>query len=107
MRVWVRSIYTVLIFGGFLGAPTSEEEKVAHWRLKATLGLLTADSDRRGDPTVGSSAEPDDRLEAGIALATWAMRSGVAMIRVHDVRPHVQAARVDAGSIPPAASCAA
>jgi len=40
MRVWVRSIYTVLIFGGFLGAPTSEEEKVAHWRLKATLGLL-------------------------------------------------------------------
>lgn len=74
---------------------------------KATLGLLTADSDRRVDPTVGSSAEPDDRLEAGIALATWAMRSGAAMIRVHDVRPHVQAASVVAGSIPPAALSAA
>ena len=74
---------------------------------KATLGVLSADSDRRIDATVGPSTGPDDRLEAGIALATWAMRSGVAMIRVHDVRPHVQAARVVAGSIPPAAKSAA
>ena len=27
LRVWVRSIYTLLIFGGFLSAPSEEEDK--------------------------------------------------------------------------------
>jgi hypothetical protein len=42
LRVWVRSIYTLLIFGGFLSAPSDERDKDAHWRLKATLGLVIA-----------------------------------------------------------------
>ena len=56
---------------------------------KQTLGVLTARADGRPDD---APAAPHDRLEAGIALATWAMMDGVGMIRTHDVRPHVEAA---------------
>jgi len=35
---------------------------------------------------------PDDRLEASLAVETWAMAAGASMIRVHDVAPAVQAA---------------
>jgi len=37
---------------------------------------------------------PDDRLEASLATATWALAQGVAMVRVHDVAATVQAAAV-------------
>ena len=40
LRVWVRSIYAVLIFGGFLSAPTAEEDKGGPWRMKAVVGLV-------------------------------------------------------------------
>ena len=43
-------------------------------------------------------APASDRLEMGVALATWAMMAGVQMIRAHDVRPHVEAARVAAAA---------
>ncbi len=46
---------------------------------KSFLGRLT-------DATV------DDRLEASLAAAVWAMVQGAAMVRVHDVRPTVEAA---------------
>jgi dihydropteroate synthase len=36
----------------------------------------------------------DDRREASLTVATWAMAQGVQMIRAHDVRMTVQAARV-------------
>jgi dihydropteroate synthase len=39
-------------------------------------------------------APVDDRLEGSLATALWAMREGAAMVRVHDVRPTVQAARL-------------
>lgn len=42
-----------------------------------------------------SGAEPvsvDDRLEASLAVETWAMSRGVGMVRAHDVAPTVQAA---------------
>jgi hypothetical protein len=42
LRTWYRSVYVLLIFGGFVGAPTDESEKYAHWRLKATLGFVGA-----------------------------------------------------------------
>ncbi len=55
---------------------------------KRFLGQLLADSDGVDDvPT-------DDRLEGSLATATWAMVEGAAMVRVHDVAPTVQAARV-------------
>ena len=38
--------------------------------------------------------DPGDRLEGSLATAVWAMHAGVGMVRVHDVRPHVQAARI-------------
>ena len=40
LRVWVRSIYALLIFGGFLGAPSEEEDKGSPWRMKAVVGFL-------------------------------------------------------------------
>ncbi len=61
---------------------------------KATLGRLLADSDRTPDPP-----GPEDRLEASIATATYAMARGAGMIRAHDVRATAQAARVVQGEI--------
>lgn len=39
-------------------------------------------------------ASVDDRLEGSLAAAVWAMERGAAMVRVHDVRATVQAARL-------------
>jgi dihydropteroate synthase len=68
---------------------------------KASLGRLLAASDARvgapGRPPSLESVEPTpagDRVEASIATQVWAMRCGAAMIRAHDVRAAVQAARV-------------
>jgi dihydropteroate synthase len=49
---------------------------------KGFLGALTG------------GAAVDDRLEASIATAVWAMRRGVALVRVHDVAPTVAARRL-------------
>jgi dihydropteroate synthase len=59
---------------------------------KGFLGRALADSDRSDTP-VGV----DDRREGSIAVATWAMFHGARMIRAHEVRPTVHAARVVAG----------
>jgi len=40
------------------------------------------------------SLEVHDRLEPSLAAAVWAMDHGAAMVRVHDVAPTVQAARL-------------
>lgn len=40
----------------------------------------------------GQPPAPADRLAASLALATWAMAAGCAMVRVHDVQATVQAA---------------
>ena len=40
LRVWVRSLYLLLVFGGFIGARTDEGDKYAHWRLRAVLGFV-------------------------------------------------------------------
>jgi dihydropteroate synthase len=38
--------------------------------------------------------DPADRLEGSLAAAVWAMGEGAAMVRVHDVRATLQAARI-------------
>jgi len=53
---------------------------------KAFLGTLTG------------GAGPDDRVEASVATATWALHEGAAMVRVHDVRETAAAARLLAGA---------
>ena len=40
LRVWVRSIYAMLIFGGFLSAPSGERDAGAPWRMKAAVGFV-------------------------------------------------------------------
>jgi dihydropteroate synthase len=42
----------------------------------------------------GEPWPPDDRLEGSVATATWAMLQGADLIRVHDVKPAVMAARL-------------
>ncbi len=61
---------------------------------KSTLGRLLADSDGTPDPPPA-----EDRMEASIATATYAMARGAGMIRAHDVRATAQAARVVQGEI--------
>jgi dihydropteroate synthase len=59
---------------------------------KSTLGRLLAASD-------GTTEVPpvEDRLEASLATATWAIAHGAGMIRAHDVRATAAAVRVVQG----------
>jgi dihydropteroate synthase len=69
---------------------------------KATMGLLSSRSDARAGLTGADASRPtptDDRLEASLATATWAMSRGVDMVRAHDVRAHARAALVVGGEI--------
>ncbi|MGH9115435.1 MAG: dihydropteroate synthase [Acidimicrobiales bacterium] len=45
----------------------------------------------------GTVSGPGDRLEATVATTTWAIVQGVDMVRVHDVAPVAQAARLASG----------
>jgi len=56
---------------------------------KSSLGRLLAESDGTAEPP-----PVDDRLEASLATATWAMAHGAGMIRAHDVRATALAAVV-------------
>lgn len=56
---------------------------------KTTLGRLLAASDGVEEPV-----PPDDRLAGSIATEVWAMHLGAGMVRAHDVRAAVQAAKV-------------
>lgn len=47
---------------------------------------------RLAAPPSGPPAGVDDRLEASVATAVWAMDQGAAMVRVHDVAATVEAA---------------
>ena len=40
LRTWVRSIYVLLIFGGFMSAPSDERKEAAHPWLKAAIGVV-------------------------------------------------------------------
>jgi dihydropteroate synthase len=57
---------------------------------KRFIGALAA---APGQPPV----PVDDRLEGSLAAATWAMARGAAVVRVHDVRETVQAAKLVGG----------
>ncbi|MDQ6797939.1 MAG: dihydropteroate synthase [Actinomycetota bacterium] len=41
-----------------------------------------------------AASDPADRLEASLTTAAWAMSQGAAMVRVHDVAPTAQLARL-------------
>ncbi|MDQ6697204.1 MAG: dihydropteroate synthase [Actinomycetota bacterium] len=56
---------------------------------KRFLGVLLGESDGCNEP-----AAIDDRLEGSLATATWAMAQGAGMVRVHDVKASVEAAKV-------------
>jgi dihydropteroate synthase len=63
---------------------------------KSFLGPLMAD--RGGEPPPAT-----DRLEGSLATAAWALTQGVTVVRVHDVAPTVEAARLAGTASPPAA----
>lgn len=64
---------------------------------KRFLGELLAASDGVAN---GVPVPTDDRFEGSVATAAWAMTQGVAMIRAHEVRATVAAARAVAGAGP-------
>jgi dihydropteroate synthase len=57
---------------------------------KTFLGRLTA----AADGCAGQPTPTEDRQEASLASAVWAMTRGAAMLRVHDVRPTTEAVRL-------------
>ena len=61
---------------------------------KRFLGELLAQSDGTSEDGI---VPVDDRLEGSVATAVWAMVQGAGMVRVHDVRATVHAAKVVAG----------
>jgi dihydropteroate synthase len=61
---------------------------------KRFLGGLLAEADRPKPP---EPVPVGDRVEGSVATAVWAMVRGVRMVRVHDVRATVHAAKVVAG----------
>jgi len=61
---------------------------------KRFLGELLAQADV---PPPAGLVPVDDRVEGSVATAVWAMVQGVRMLRVHDVRATVHAAKVVAG----------
>jgi dihydropteroate synthase len=81
------------------------------------LGRLLAASDARAaapplpglEPPIGEPppVPADDRLEASVATAVWALSRGARMVRVHDVAPTVRAATLLAASSPTEASWSA
>ena len=66
---------------------------------KSFLGKLAADPN-------GAPAAPDDRVEGTVATTTWAVLQGVDVVRVHDVRPVIQAIRLFADGDVPAGAAA-
>ncbi len=72
------------------------------------LGRLVAISDARAaapplpglEPPLGAPppVPPDDRVDASVATAAWAMSRGARMVRVHDVALTARAARLLAAS---------
>jgi dihydropteroate synthase len=81
------------------------------------LGRLLAASDARAaapplpglEPPIGAPppVPADDRLEASVATAVWALSRGARMVRVHDVAPTARAAALLAASSPTEASWSA
>jgi dihydropteroate synthase len=69
-----------------------------HLREFTTLGFpVLVGSSRKtflGALTDSPPAPVEDRAEASLAAAVWAMQHGAAMVRVHDVRATVHAARL-------------
>jgi len=64
-------------------------------RLVATgLPVLVGTSRKGFLGRLTGGAPVDDRVEASLATATWALAAGVKMVRVHDVAATVQAAAV-------------
>ena len=61
---------------------------------KRFLGELTGRSDQSGGEGTDTPTPPDDRVEASVAMATWGFVHGVQIVRAHDVRATVVAARV-------------
>ncbi|MDQ1394851.1 MAG: dihydropteroate synthase [Acidimicrobiaceae bacterium] len=74
---------------------------IRHVRTFAATGFpVVIGASRKGFlGAVSGGAAADDRLEASLAVATWAMAEGAAIVRVHDVAATVQAARLVAEDV--------
>jgi dihydropteroate synthase len=69
---------------------------LSHLRTLVDLGVpvLVGTSRKSFIGRLLDAPSADDRLEGSLATAVWAMSQGAGMVRVHDVAPTVQAARL-------------
>ncbi len=81
---------------GFAKTRSHNLALLRHLRRLAGLGepLLVGTSRKSFLGDLAGGAAVGDRLEGTLATAVWAMTQGAAMVRVHDVAPVVQAARL-------------
>jgi dihydropteroate synthase len=79
--------HNLALLGALPRLVASGEHVLVGTSRKSFLGRLSA-------RTPGEVAPPEERLEASLATAVYAMACGVAMVRVHDVRPCADAARL-------------
>jgi len=80
---------------GFLGTLVGRSDGRGAWPAVPDEPVRAPDDARRAEITSPSEPAPvDDRLEASLATATWVMAQGARMVRVHDVGPTLQAAKV-------------
>ena len=88
---------------GFAKTDDHNLSLLAHLHRLVTLGYPVAvGTSRKGFlGRLLGGASVDDRLEASLATAVWAMSQGVAMVRVHDVAATVEAARLIGDDIGP------
>jgi dihydropteroate synthase len=82
---------------------TTEHNLALLHRLRALtgtgFGVLVGASRKGFLGRLTDGAPEDDREEASLAIAVWAMTQGVSMVRVHDVAPTVQAVKLVEGRV--------
>jgi dihydropteroate synthase len=81
---------------GFAKTADHNLSLLRHLREFTTLGfpVLVGSSRKTFLGALTGDAPVDDRAEASLAAATWALMHGASMVRVHDVKATVQAARL-------------
>ncbi|HUQ63319.1 MAG TPA: dihydropteroate synthase [Acidimicrobiales bacterium] len=62
--------------------------------VRSGFPVLTGTSRKSFLGRLSGNSAVNDRLEGSLATAAWAMSQGVSMVRVHDVEPTVQLARL-------------
>ncbi|MCU1447846.1 MAG: dihydropteroate synthase [Acidimicrobiales bacterium] len=81
---------------GFAKTPDHNLSLLRHLEVLVATGIpvMVGASRKSFIGTLTGAYGTDDRLEGSVAAAVWAMSHGAGMVRVHDVKPTVQAMKL-------------